>query len=253
MALLCGLIFRAVAIEFRSKESWGWWRQMWDVGFSLGSIGSSFLIGVAMGNILQGIELDARGNYVGGFFALLNPYAILLGFTTIALFTMHGSIFLVMKTEGELQARVKRWVNRTIGIFLFFYIILNVATLVYAPHILEILRARPWLLAVFALNVLVVMNIPRQNHKGNEFAAFLSSCGAMLLLMTLFGLTVYPHMVLSMPNPENSLTIYNAASTAKTHFIMLIMAIIGLPIVLAYTVSVYYIFRGKVKLTEHSY
>ena len=176
MALLCALIFRAVAIEFRSKESWGWWRQMWDVGFSLGSIGSSFLIGVAMGNILQGIELDARGNYIGGFLALLNPYAILLGFTTIALFAMHGSIYLVMKTEGELQTRLKGWVNRTIGIFLFFYIVLNVATLVYAPHILETLRARPWLLVVFALNVLVVMNIPRQNHKGNEFAAFLSPC-----------------------------------------------------------------------------
>jgi cytochrome d ubiquinol oxidase subunit II len=253
MALLCGLIFRAVAIEFRSKESWGWWRQMWDIGFALGSVGSSFLIGVAMGNILVGIELDARGNYIGGFWALLNPYAVLLGLTTIALFTMHGSIYLVMKTEGELQARVRRWVNRTIGVFLFFYIILNVATLVFAPHILEILRARPWLLAVFAFNVLVVMNIPRQIHKGNDFAAFLSSCGAMILLMALFGLTVYPNMVLSMPNPENSLTIYNAASTAKTHFIMLIMAIIGVPVVLAYTVSVYYIFRGKVKLTEHSY
>jgi cytochrome d ubiquinol oxidase subunit II len=253
MALLCGLIFRAVAIEFRSKESWGWWRQMWDIGFALGSVGSSFLIGVAMGNILVGIELDARGNYIGGFRALLNPYAVLLGLTTIALFTMHGSIYLVMKTEGELQARLRRWVNRTIGIFLFFYIILNVATLVFAPHILEILRARPWLLAVFAFNVLVVMNIPRQIHKGNDFAAFLSSCGAMILLMALFGFTVYPNMVLSMPNPENSLNIYNAASTAKTHFIMLIMAIIGVPVVLAYTVSVYYIFRGKVKLTEHSY
>jgi cytochrome d ubiquinol oxidase subunit II len=158
-----------------------------------------------------------------------------------------------MKTEGELQARVRRWVNRTIGIFLFFYIILNVATLVYAPHLLEILRARPWLLAVFALNVLVVLNIPRQNHKGNEFAAFLSSCGAMILLMALFGMTIYPNMVLSMPNPEHSLTIYNAASTPKTHFIMLIMAIIGLPVVLAYTFSVYYIFRGKVKITPHSY
>ena len=253
MALLCALIFRAVAIEFRSKEPWKWWRTMWDLGFSLGSIGSSFLIGVAMGNILIGIELDERGNYIGGFMALLNPYALLLGLTTIALFAMHGSIYLVMKTEGELQARVRRWVNRTIGTFLFFYIVLNVATLVYAPHLLEILRSRPWLLAVFALNVLVVMNIPRQNHKGNEFAAFLSSCGAMMLLMTLFGLTVFPNMVLSMPNPEYSLNIYNAASTEKTHRIMFIIALLGVPIVLAYTASIYYIFRGKVKLTPHSY
>jgi cytochrome d ubiquinol oxidase subunit II len=253
MALLAALIFRAVAIEFRSKEKWRWWRSMWDTGFALGSVVSSFLIGVTMGNILQGIRLDERGEYVGGFFALLNPYALLLGVTTIALFAMHGSIYLVMKTEGELQQRVRGWVNRTIGIFLALYIILNVATLVYAPHLLEIVRARPWLLAVFVLNVLIVMNIPRENHKGNEFRAFLSSCAAMATLMMLFGLTVYPNMVLSMPNPENSLTIYNAASTTKTHTIMLIMAIIGIPVVMAYTASVYYIFRGKVKITPHSY
>lgn len=253
MALLAALIFRAVAIEFRSKEGWKWWRAMWDFGFSAGSILSSLLIGVAMGNILQGIPLDARGNYVGGFFHLLNPYALLLGLTTVALFAMHGSIYLVMKTEGGLQARVKGWVSRTIGIFLFFYVILNMATVVCAPHILEIVRARPWLLVVFVLNVLVVVNIPRQNRRGNEFAAFLSSCGAMALLMLLFGLTVYPHMVLSMPNPENSLTIYNATSTPKTHRIMFIIALLGVPVVLAYTASVYYIFRGKVKLTPHSY
>ncbi len=253
MALLAALIFRAVAIEFRSKESWTWWRSMWDTGFAIGSVVSSFLIGVTMGNILQGIRLDERGEYVGGFFALLNPYAILLGLTTIALFAMHGSIYLVMKTEGELQQRVRGWVNRTIGIFLAFYIVLNVSTLVYAPHLLETLRARPWLLAVFVVNVLIVLNIPRENHKGNEFRAFLSSCAAMATLMMLFGLTVYPNMVLSMPNPENSLTIYNAASTEKTHMIMLIIAVMGIPVVMAYTASVYYIFRGKVKLTPHSY
>lgn len=253
MALLCALIFRAVAIEFRSKEKWGWWRRLWDTGFCLGSIGSSFLIGLAMGNILQGIPLDARGIYIGGFFHLLNPYAIILGLATITLFAMHGSIYLVMKTEGELQTRVRRWVNRTTAIFLAAYIILNAATMIYAPHLLETVRARPWLLFIFALNVLVVMNIPRQNHKGNDFAAFLSSCGAIALLMLLFGGTVYPNMVLSMPDPANSLTIYNAASTEKTHRIMFIVALLGVPVVLAYTASVYYIFRGKVKLTPHSY
>ena len=253
MLLLAALIFRAVAIEFRSKEPWGWWRQMWDIGFAAGSITSSVLIGVAMGNILLGIQLDERGEYVGGFWALLNPYALLLGLTTLALFAMHGSIYLVMKTDGALQVRIRRWVNRAIGIFLFFYIILNMATLVYAPHLLETLKARPWLLAVFALNVLAVLNIPRENHKGNDFLAFLSSCAAMGLLMLLFGLTVFPNMVLSMPNPEFSLTIYNSASTPKTHLIMLVIAIIGVPIVLAYTASIYYLFRGKVKITPHSY
>lgn len=253
MALLAALIFRAVAIEFRSKEEWKWWRTMWDIGFSLGSIVSSLLIGVAMGNILQGLPLDTRGNYIGGFFHLLNPYALIVGVATMALFAMHGSIYLVMKTEGELQSRVRGWVSRTIGVFLVFYVILNAATFVCAPHLLGIVRTRPWLLAVFALNILVVMNIPRQNRKGNDFGAFLSSCAAMALLMVLFGLTVYPHMVLSMPNAENSLTIYNAASTPMTHMIMLFVAVLGVPVVLAYTASIYYIFRGKVKLTPHSY
>ena len=253
MGLLGALIFRAVDIEFRSKVWWRWWRRLWDVAFSLGSVVASFLIGVTIGNILQGVPLDARGNYTGGVLHLLNPYAIILGFTTIALFAMHGSIYLVMKTEGELQSRVRHWVGRTIVLFLFFYIILNVATAFYAPHLHATVQARPWLLAVFALNVLEVMNIPRQNRKGNEFAAFLSSCGAMILLMALFGMTVYPNMVLSVPNPENSLTIYNAASTEKTHWIMFVVALLGVPVVLAYTVSVYYIFRGKVKLTPHSY
>ncbi|MEY3479422.1 MAG: hypothetical protein RIQ71_197 [Verrucomicrobiota bacterium] len=253
MALLCALIFRAVAIEFRSKEQWKWWRTMWDLGFAAGSVASSLLIGVIMGNILQGIPLDARGNYTGGFIDLLNPYALLVGVTTLSLFAMHGSIYLVMKTEGELQTRLRGWVDRTIGIFILFYIALNVATLFCAPHLLEILRARPWLLVVFALNILVVANIPRQNRKGRELAAFLSSCGAMILLMALFGLTVYPRMVLSMPDPQNSLTIYNAASTPKTLMIMLYVAILGAPVVLGYTASIYYIFRGKVKLTPHSY
>ncbi len=253
MLLLAALIFRAVAIEFRSKESMGWWRSMWDTGFSFGSILASFLIGVAMGNIVQGIPLDADGEYAGTFLQLLNPYALLLGLTTVALFAMHGSIYLVMKTEGALQDRVRRWVNRTIGIFLAFYILLNVATLVFFPHLLEILRARPWILAVFVLNVLAVLNIPREIHHRREFPAFLSSCVAMGLMMMLFGLTVFPNMVLSMPNPENSLTIYNAASTQKTLGIMLIIAVIGVPIVLAYTASIYYIFRGKVKLTNSSY
>ena len=99
----------------------------------------------------------------------------------------------------------------------------------------------------------MVLNIPRENHLGNEFRAFLSSCAAMALLLALFGLTIFPNMVPSLPDPERSLTIYNAASTAKTQFIMLIIAIIGVPIVLAYTACVYYIFRGKVKLTSQSY
>lgn len=253
MTLLAALIFRAVAIEFRGKESWHWWRTMWDIGFSLGSLLSGFLIGVTMGNVLQGIPLDARGEYMGGFFALLNPYALILGVTTVALFAMHGSIYLVMKTEGDLQQRVRRWVNRIIAVFLACYVTLNIATFFDAPHLWEIVRERPWILVVFVINILIVLNIPRENRKGNELRTFLSSCAAMGTLMLLFGLTVFPNMLRSMPHPEYSLTIYNAASTPKTHFIMLIVALLGVPMILTYTACIYYIFRGKVKLNSQSY
>src|SRR4051812_40072783 len=90
MALLCALIFRAVAIEFRSKEPWPWWRSMWDWLFCLGSTLSAFLIGVTMGNIVRGIPLDAEHEFAGSLLGLLNPYALLMGVTTVLLFAMHG-------------------------------------------------------------------------------------------------------------------------------------------------------------------
>lgn len=253
MALLCALIFRAVAIEFRSKEPWPWWRAMWDWAFCLGSFVSALLIGVAMGNIVRGIPLDADHEFAGTLLGLLNPYALLMGVTVVLLFAMHGAIYLAMKTDGELQAIVRGWVPRLIGLFLAAYILFNFYTLIDLPHVYVTVRTRPWILLVIAAAVLVILNIPREFHKGRDFAAFVSSCLGMALMMAAFGLTAFPNMVLSSPAPENSLTIYNAASSPKTLGIMLIIAAIGVPLVLTYTACIYYIFRGKTTLTKHSY
>ena len=253
MLLLVALIFRAIAIEFRSKQPMRWWRQMWDVGFAFGSVLSSFLIGVAMGNIAWGVPIDERGEFAGTFLGLLHPYALLLGITTVALFAMHGSIYVVMKTEGELHDKVRGWINHTIIFFIICYAVTTMATLIYVPHMAARVRGNPWLFTVALVNMLAIANIPREMHKGNDFRAFLSSCCAMIALMTLFGLEMFPHMVLSNPNPENSLTIYNAASSQKTLGIMLVIAMIGVPVVLTYTVCIYRIFRGKVKLDKTSY
>jgi cytochrome d ubiquinol oxidase subunit II len=251
--LLVALIFRAVAIEFRSKQPMRWWRQMWDVGFALGSVLSSFLIGVAMGNIAWGVPIDARGEFAGTFPGLLHPYALLLGVTTVALFAMHGALYVVMKTEGELHDLVRGWVNHTIIGFIICYAVTTMATLIYVPHMAERVREHPWLFSVAVLNMLAIANIPREISQGRDFRAFLSSCAAMLALMTLFGLEMYPNLVRSNPNPEHSLTIYNAASSPKTLGVMLTIALIGIPVVLAYTVSIYWIFRGKVRLDRMSY
>jgi cytochrome d ubiquinol oxidase subunit II len=101
--------------------------------------------------------------------------------------------------------------------------------------------------------MLAIANIPREIHRGCDGRAFISSCVAMIALMGLFGLEMYPNLVLSNPNPAHSLNIYNASSSPKTLGIMLTIALLGVPIVLAYTVSIYWIFRGKVKLDRMSY
>ncbi len=253
MLLLVALIFRAVAIEFRSKEPWGWWRTMWDIAFSFGSVLAAFLIGVAMGNVVAGVPVRPDREFGGTFLAMLNPYALLLGVTTVALFAMHGGIYLAMKTDGEVQRIVRGWIPKLIGIFIAAYVCFNMLTLVYCPHVLDTVRSRPWIMPVVAVGVLIVMNIPREIHKGREFRAFLSSCVGMAMMMAAFGLTYFPNMLYSNPNPENSLTIYNAASSQKTLGIMLIIAVMGIPLVLAYTVCIYYIFRGKTRVTSQSY
>jgi cytochrome d ubiquinol oxidase subunit II len=114
-------------------------------------------------------------------------------------------------------------------------------------------RTNPWLFSIVLVNMLAIANIPREIHLGRDWRAFLSSCVAMLALMGLFGLEMYPNLVLSDPVAANSLDIHNAASSQKTLGIMLTIALIGMPIVLAYTVSIYWIFRGKVKLDKMSY
>ena len=251
--LLAALIFRAVAIEFRSKRPEHWWRQTWDIGFAVGSILSSLLIGVALGNIAWGIPIDEHGEFAGTFLGLLKPYPLLVGVTTVALFMMHGAIYGVMKTEGALHDKLRGWAMNSIIFFVICATMLTMATLLYVPHMAARVRDNPWLFSVALANMLAIANIPREFHHGNDGKAFLSSCAAIITLMALFALNIFPNLVYSLPNPENSLNIHNAASSPKTLGIMLVIACIGLPVVLAYTVSIYWIFRGKVKLDRMSY
>ncbi len=253
MLLLFALIFRAVAIEFRSKQPMKWWRTMWDISFSAASIGAALLVGIALGNIIWGIPLDNKHEFIGSFLGLLNPYALMVGITTVALFMMHGAIYLVMKTEGELHLKVRGWIRNTIIFFVIMYFVTTMTTLLFVPHMVDAIKAHPWLFALPVLNLLAIANIPREAFKGRDFRAFLSSCFAIVFLLALFGLGVYPNMIYSLPNPENSLTIYNAASSPKTLRIMLIIAALGVPLVLSYTASIYWIFRGKVKIDSSSY
>lgn len=253
MLFLYTLIFRAIAIEFRSKQPMDWWRLTWDISFSMASILSSFLIGVVLGNIVWGVPMRADGELDGTFLGLLHPYALLVGVTTVALFMMHGAIYAAMKTEGSFHDTIRKWVYRAIAFFIVCYAATTLATLWYVPRMVETIQHHPILFAIPLLNLLAILNIPRAINLQRDFSAFLSSCAAIVALLGLFGIGMYPYLVYSNPHPEYSLTIYNAASSPKTLKIMLGMACLGVPLVLAYTASIYWIFRGKVKLDSSSY
>jgi cytochrome d ubiquinol oxidase subunit II len=253
MALLFALILRAVSIEFRSKVAAPGWRRVWDVCFSAGSTVAALLFGVATGNIMRGIPLDARGNFTGSLLDLLNPYALLVGVLTVSLFAMHGTIYLHLKTEGPLQRRTVEWMWRTFGVFLLTYVMTTMFTLVAVPRAVAHLVETPILWAVPVANVFAVANIPRAIHRGSAGHAFVSSSAVIVAMVFLLGAALFPNLVPSHPEPQHGLTIWNAASSARTLEIMLLVAVIGMPGVLAYTATVYWTFRGKVRLDEHSY
>jgi len=254
MILLLALVFRAVAIEFRSKSPKLWWRQFWDIAFSAASILVALLLGAALGNIIYGIPLDADGNYAGTFFDLLNPFAILTGVATLALFMMHGSIYLVLRTEGDLREHMRHIVRRCMVFFVLMYIVVTAATLMYVPRMGMHMKARPWLFVAPILTLLAIANVPRQmTHKHNYGFAFLSSCTAIAGLILLVAIGMFPEFVVSSSPAHDSLTAFNASSSPLTLKIMLIIAIVGMPLVCSYTVAVYWLFHGKVRLDKASY
>ena len=253
MVLLFALIFRAVSIEFRGKHDSPAWRSFWDVSFCVASTVATLLFGVAVGNAMRGMPIGADMEFQGKFLGLLHPYCLLVGLFAVATFAMHGSIYLYLKTEGELQQRIREWMWRTFGFFLVLYIFTTIFTLVAMPLATHNFAEHPWVWTVVVLNVLAIANIPRAIHLRRAGYAFASSCATIAALTFLFGIALFPHLIYSSLNPDWSLTVYSAASSHKTLAIMATMAALGLPFVLAYTSVVYWVFRGKVQLGKFSY
>lgn len=254
MLLLSGLIFRAVAIEFRSKRPSMIWRWTWDVLFSLGSLIIAFGLGLVLGNLIHGIPLDAQGEFIGSFSDLIHPYALLVGLLTVSLFCMHGAIYILMKTEGEFHDKMRAYVNPMIIFFIMTYAITTVYTLIYEPQMAEMIKERPIYFVIALFNMFAIANIPREIQHGRDGFAFASSCLNIICLLALFAVGSYPEVVRAINDPDNlSLTIYNSASSDKTLEILLLIAMIGVPLVISYTVAIYWIFHGKVKLESTSY
>jgi cytochrome d ubiquinol oxidase subunit II len=253
MLLLFALIFRAVSLEFRSKMESPQWRSAWDTAFFVSSAVATLLFGVAIGNSIRGIPIGPDKEFAGTFLGLLRPYPILVGIFAVSLFAMHGSIYLYLKTEGDLQKRVRGWMWHAFGIFLVLYLLTTIFTLAAHPEAIANFRNIPWAWIVVVLNVLAIANIPRAIYMERAGYAFLSSAATIAALVFLFGVGLFPNLVVSSLRPEWSLDIYNAASSQKTLSIMRIIAFIGMPFVLAYTTVIYWVFRGKVEIGKFSY
>ncbi len=254
MLFLAGLIFRAAAIEFRSKHPSRRWRSLWDLTFAASSALIAFGLGVILGNLIEGIPLDVHGNFVGSFDLFFRPYPLLIGAFSCTLLTMHGAIFLAMKTEGILHLRLRRWVNKTIAVFLAMYAITTAATLRYMPHMLARMLEEPFLFVLPFITLLSLLNVPREFSKKRDGLAFCFSCFGILCLLLLFGAGIFPNLVRSSIRPEAlSLTFYNSASSPLTLKVLLIIVAIGVPLVLAYGFFIYRTFRGKVKIGPTSY
>lgn len=253
MLVLLVLILRTVAIEFRSKQEGAGWRSLWDSVFFASSAGIALLLGVAFGNIMGGVPLDEQGNISVSLIALLNPFALLVGLTTIVMLAMHGGIYLVLKTEGELQARLRRLTPRLMVAFVVLNTVVVFATIFLQSQITNRYLDQIWPVIFPAAALAAMIAAWYLMRRGDEFNAFLASGAMIALLLWAAAAGMYPNLLISTLDPAYNLTIYNAASAPNSLVVMLVIALIGMPFVLLYTAGVYYIFRGKVKLGGESY
>ncbi|SHO52558.1 cytochrome bd-I ubiquinol oxidase subunit 2 apoprotein [Desulfopila aestuarii DSM 18488] len=251
--LLFALIFRAVSLEFRSKRVSPFWRTSWDIGFFAGSALAAFLYGVAIGRVMQGLELSELGDYQGTFFEMLTGFAISVGVLSVALLAMHGSIYLYLKTEGELQQRLIGWMKGTYYFYVVSFVIVTIWSVFFVSTSIRNFGDVPLLWLIPALNLLAIWNIPRAIKQQKPFYAFMSSCGTITALILLFSAAIFPDLLPASNNPEYSINIFNGASSQLTQKIGLIIVAIGMPMVLSYTIVIYWTFRGKVELDDHSY
>ncbi len=254
MLLVFGYIFRAVAIEFRSKRENPSWRSSWDVVFTIASILIPFGFGIILANMVSGMPLNYEGFLEEGLSSLFSRYSCILGLFTIALFTLHGALYLNMKTEGSLQKMIQRWVKKIYWGFVVFWIAMNAYTISYIPEVAFLPMEKPFLWIILLSGLIGLIGIKYNLSKQNEGWAFVSSFFVILSLILSLVLGTYPSIIKSTINPEvNSMTIYNSSASPYTLKLLLAIAACGVPVFLGYLYYAQKVFRGKVELDSMSY
>jgi cytochrome d ubiquinol oxidase subunit II len=275
-AILFALILRPVAFKYRSKRESARWRSNWDMALFIGGFVPSLIFGVAVGNVLQGVPFrfdpsDMRIFYEGTFFGLLNPYALLCGLLSVAMLTMHGAAWLVLKSSGPVSDRARRYGSAAAllvivlfaigGIFLAlgvngYSITSEVVTggpsnplFKTASHDgswLANYGSHTWMLiapiAGFLGAIATFIAIRARLEVGTLLFSKLSIFG----IISTVGVSMFPFILPSSLDPKSSLTVWDASSSHLTLFIMLVVSAIFLPIIFAYTAWVYKVLWGKV-------
>jgi len=246
--VLLALIYRGVSFEFRSKDKNQKWRKIWDLGIFLGSLLPPLLIGVAFSNLVRGVPIDGDMNYVGGFFNLLNPYALLGGITTVVVCAFYGAIFMSLKVKGGLEETARAAAQKIWFLVVILLLALLIATYI-STDVLAHLGVNPGMVPLAGIaSILLAGYFVRT--KMNGWAFITSALTITFTLVTMF-LILFPRVMISSLNPEYSLTIYNASSSQYTLTIMTVVALVFVPIVLLYQGWSYWVFRKRLTMDSH--
>ena len=253
MLVLVGLIARAVSMEFRGRVASPGWRQLWDRVFGVGSLLPALLFGVAVGNILRGLPLTAGGEFAGRFIDLLNPFSLLIGALGLTMFVMHGALYMALKSGGDLRERMLRTALNAWTVWVILYVVAVLVGFFEAPYLVDRTLGSAWFWGPFFVFIGALLYLPMTIRAGQALRAMIVSSTAVLTLIAQAASGLYPTLVPARNAPELSLTIANSSSSATTLWTMLVIALLGMPVVLAYTIYVYRVFKGKVALDEYSY
>jgi cytochrome d ubiquinol oxidase subunit II len=254
MLMLLGFIIRGVAIEFRSKEKSLRWRYFWDGAFWFSSMIITFSLGVILGNLLLGVPITVEREMDLPMSEVFHPYSVFIGMFAISLFATHGSLFLLMKTEGELQHRLHNFAKYLIPLFYFFFVTATIWTWETVPHITEAFIEQKIFFIAPAVLIFFMACLPIALAKKRYGYCFLSSMITIVLLFLLIVIGTFPDMIpSSLDYSRNTLTLYNASSQRTTLIVTMFIAAFGIPLVFLYGTILYTIFRGKTRLTDHSY
>ena len=242
MLVLFALIFRAVSLEFWSLDNTN--RGLWKGSFFIGSLLPSILFGVALGNVIQGIPLDSAGEFTGSFFTLLRPFPLVIGLLGFTAILLQGSTFAAVKSTGELRERARGISIRVWMIYLAVLLAAFVLSMITMPW--SIKNPGAWIFSIISFGALIAARTAIRQD--NDLRSFVMSSLSFLGLWGIAGSLQFPVMVRAMGGQDLHLTIYNSSSSELTLTVMLVIAIIGMPMVIAYTAYIYRVFKGKIQL-----